>query len=77
MLKHPPTLASKCFDYQFLVTLYERGQGIPSGGDKKGERKGSGYDQNCNKINVGGFLQFYKSHYKDIQRFLMKILANI
>ena len=30
------TLASKCFDYQLLVALYERGQGIPSGGDKRG-----------------------------------------
>ena len=30
------TLASKCFDYQFLVTLNEKGQGIPSGGDKRG-----------------------------------------
>ena len=32
-------MASKCFDHQFLATLYERGQGIPSGGDKvRGER---------------------------------------
>ena len=33
------TLASKCFDYQLLVALYERGQGIPSGGDKEGEER--------------------------------------
>ena len=30
------TVASKYFDYQFFATLYERWQGIPSGGDKRG-----------------------------------------
>ena len=30
------TVGSKCFDYQFLATLYEREQGIPSDGDKRG-----------------------------------------
>ena len=33
---HYPTVASKCFAYQFLATLYERGQGIPIVGDKRG-----------------------------------------
>ena len=32
-------LASKYFDYQILATLYERGQIIPNGGDKRGGRK--------------------------------------
>ena len=36
------TLASKCFDYQFSAILYEKGQGIPSGGDKGGGRKEKG-----------------------------------
>ena len=30
------TVASQCFEHQFLATLYERGQGIPSSGDKRG-----------------------------------------
>ena len=34
------------FWYQFLATLYERGQGIPSGGDRRGGRKGCWCDQN-------------------------------
>ena len=33
------TLASKYFDYQFLATSYERGQRIPSGGDKRGGKR--------------------------------------
>ena len=44
------TVASKYFDYQFLATLYERGQGNPSGGDKGGGRKGCWCDQNYNII---------------------------
>ena len=39
-------MASKCLEYQFLATLYERGQGIPSDGDKRGGRKGCWCDQN-------------------------------
>ena len=34
------TLASKWLDYQFLATLYEKGQGIPRDGDEREGRKG-------------------------------------
>ena len=44
------TQASSFFDFQFLATLYESGQGIPSVGDKKGGRKGCWCDQNYNII---------------------------
>ena len=47
------TQASSFFDFQFLATLYEIGQGIPSGGDKRGGRKGCRCDQNYNIIKFG------------------------
>ena len=40
------TLDPKSFEYQFLATLDEMGQGIPKDGDKRGERKGYQCDQN-------------------------------
>ena len=41
-LRYMVTLASKCFECQFLATWYERGQGIPIGGDKRGGGEGKG-----------------------------------
>ena len=46
------TLDTKSFDYQFLATLDEMGQGIPNDGDKKGGRKGYQCDQN--QYLIGG-----------------------
>ena len=34
------TLDPKSFDYSFLVTLDEKGQGIPNDGEKRGGRNG-------------------------------------
>ena len=34
------TMDPKSFDYQFLATLHEMGQGIRNDGDKRGRRKG-------------------------------------
>ena len=45
-----PTLDPKSFDYWFLATLDEMGQGIPNYGDKRGGRKGYQCDQNYNLI---------------------------
>ena len=36
----PVTLDPKSFDYQFMATLDERGQGIPNDGEKREGRKG-------------------------------------
>ena len=44
------TVASKCFEYQFLATLDERGQGNHNDGDKRGGRKGYECDQNHDLI---------------------------
>ena len=35
-LEPPNTLDPNSFDYKFLATLDERGQGIPNDGDKRG-----------------------------------------
>ena len=36
-----PTLAPKSFDYQFMATLYKKGQGIQNDGDNKRGEKGT------------------------------------
>ena len=46
----PPTLVPKSFDYYFLATLDERGQGIPNDGDERGGIKRYQCDQNYNVI---------------------------
>ena len=47
-----PVPDPKSFDYLFLATLDERGQGIPNDGDKRGRRKGYHCDQNYNLIEI-------------------------